>query len=162
MTHAAKLLASVALGLISTVVSAGSSHHAKIGDLTIHSAKSRPNLPNRPMAAYMMIENAGAGDRLVSAASPAFDIIELHTMSEEDGVMKMQQIEAVDLPAGAMTALAPGGKHLMLFGADESYKAGDTFPLTLIFESAGSIDVMVKVGKVGQGHHNGHGTEQTN
>ncbi|MBC7180020.1 MAG: copper chaperone PCu(A)C, partial [Roseovarius sp.] len=45
-------------------------------------------------AAFMLIENIGdADDRLIGAASPAAQKVELHTHIEEGGVMKMVHVE---------------------------------------------------------------------
>ena len=133
-------------------------HDTKAGDLTIEHAISRPNLPNRPMAAYMKIENAGeAGDLLVAASSPAFETIELHTVKETDGVFKMIQLEGIEVAPGTTTELAPGGFHLMLFGATATYKVGDSFPVTLEFAQSGKVDIVVEIAKPKHGDHSGHG-----
>ena len=135
-------------------------HETVAGDLTIDHAYGRPNLPNRPTAAYMKIVNAGdEGDRLISAASAAFGTIEIHTMEMEGDVMKMRPVEGVDIPAGGAAELAPGGVHLMLFDAAQQFKIGDSYPLTLTFENAGEVEITVNVEKVtGHGHgEHGHG-----
>lgn len=133
------------------------------GDLTIAHAKARPNLPNRPAAAYMTISNAGAeDDRLLAARSESFGTIELHTVQHSDGVMKMMPVEAVEVPAGGNAVLEPGGMHLMLFDAAERFKIGDRFDAVLIFEKAGDITVTFDVKKVKHGskkmHHGDHGS----
>lgn len=130
------------------------------GDLTISHPTARPNLPNRPTAAYMKIQNAGdADDRLISATSPAFGKIELHTVLKDGDVMKMQQIVDVPVPAGEAAVLKAGGLHLMLFDAKELHKDGAMFPITLTFQQAGDVEIMVRVDrKAGRGHdHSGHG-----
>jgi copper(I)-binding protein len=138
-----------------------------LGSLTISDPWARPNLPNRPTAAYMAIANTSAdGDRLVAASSPLFETIEIHTVIMEGDVMKMQPIEAIDVGPGAEAALEPGGLHLMLFGAAQAFREGESFPLTLRFEAAGEVTVDVAVRKPdlsgGHGHGHGHGHGQTN
>lgn len=131
----------------------------EIGDLTIEHPQARPNMPNRPTAAYMAIVNTGEmADRLVSASSPVFGAVEIHTTIEHGDVMKMMRVDAVDIPAGETALLAPGGFHIMLFQAVEAHKLGEEYPLELVFEKAGSVEVMVKVQKItGAGDHSGHG-----
>lgn len=135
------------------------------GDLTISDPMARPNLPNRPTAAYMVISNASeADDRLLSASSPAFGKVEFHTVLKDGDVMKMELVKDVVVPAGDSAVLKAGGYHLMLFDAAKLLKNGDTFPVTLSFETAGDIEVLVKVDrKAGQGHghadHNAHGAK---
>lgn len=48
--------------------------------------------------------------------------------------MKMRQIRAVELPAGKTVEFKPGGYHVMLMDLKEQVKAGDTIPMTLVFE----------------------------
>lgn len=97
-------------------------------------------------AAYVRLVNGGpAVDRLLAASSPAAERAELHTHLNEDGVMKMRQVAAVELPPGASVTFAPSGLHIMLFGLAQPLKQGTTFPLTLIFEKAGSRTVTVTV-----------------
>lgn len=99
-------------------------------------------------AAYATIE-APAGDRLTGASTPAAQNAELHTMTMDDGVMKMRQVDGIDLPAGKAVTLKPGGYHIMLTGLAKPLAEGQSFPLTLSFAKAGTRDVTVKVQKVG-------------
>ncbi|MBN9526518.1 MAG: copper chaperone PCu(A)C [Alphaproteobacteria bacterium] len=97
-------------------------------------------------AAYVRLVNGGpAVDRLLAASSPVAARAELHTHLNEDGVMKMRQVAAVELPPGATVAFGPSGLHIMLFGLTGPLKQGTTFPLTLTFEKAGSRTVTVTV-----------------
>jgi len=125
-------------------------HEASVGALTIDHPWGRPNLPDRPAAAYMDIGNAGeAADRLVAARSPEFGRVELHRSIMEDGMMKMLPVEGIDIPAGGSAALAPGGYHAMLFEASARFAEGDSYPLTLVFEAAGEVTVEVSVSRRG-------------
>ncbi len=97
-------------------------------------------------AAYVRLVNGGpAVDRLLAASSPVASRAELHTHLNEDGVMKMRQVAAIELPPGATVTFAPSGLHIMLFGLTDQLKQGATFPLTLTFEKAGSRTVTVTV-----------------
>lgn len=112
-------------------------------------------------AAFMLIENIGdADDRLIGAASPVAQKVELHTHIEEGGVMKMVHVEeGFALPAGETLILQRGGAHVMLMGLTESFEQGKIIPLTLVFEKSGEIVVEVPVDlerKPEAGH--GHGT----
>ena len=48
-----------------------------------------------------------------------------------------------------MTALKPGGFHIMLIGLKHPLEEGQRFPLTLIFAKAGEVTVEVTVDAVG-------------
>lgn len=121
--------------------------------------------PARNGAAYLTLKNAGGhADRLIGASTPAAERAELHTHIKDGDIMKMRQIEAVDVPAGGMAMLEPGGDHVMLMGLKAPLKEGESFPLTLIFENAGEVTVDVAIGAVGameghggMSHHGTHG-----
>ncbi|MEM8697913.1 MAG: copper chaperone PCu(A)C [Pseudomonadota bacterium] len=163
------LMLSLAASLANPLVgsTAAAAEDVSAGDLTISAPMSRAALPNRPMAAYMAIANAGGTpEALLSASSPDFDAIELHTVDEENGVFKMREIPRIAIPAGGTAELAPGGLHLMLFGAQRRLQAGDSFPLTLTFERSGSVEITVPVQGLGKGSsdgghgdHGGHGDD---
>ena len=52
-------------------------------------------------AAYMVIvNNSDAATALVSAQSSVVERVEIHSMTHEDGQMRMRQVEQVLLPAG--------------------------------------------------------------
>jgi copper(I)-binding protein len=99
-------------------------------------------------AAYMMLVSPSA-DRLTAVSTPVAAKAELHTMSMEGGVMKMRPLGGVDLPAGQPVALKPGGMHVMLLGLKHPLQQGQSFPLTLTFEKAGTREVNVAVEKPG-------------
>lgn len=99
-------------------------------------------------AAYATV-TAPAGDRLIGAATPVAGVAEIHQHTMENGVMKMRQVDAVPLPAGQAVALSPGGYHIMLMDLKAPLVAGQSFPLTLTFEKAGTVETDVPVGGVG-------------
>lgn len=150
------LLVAAALLMTPPMTGAG---ETTMGSVTIMNPTARANLPNRPTAAYMMILNEGTeDDRLIAASSPAFGTIELHSSSMKDGVMRMEKLDGIEIPADGTALLAPGGFHLMLFEGERPFKAGDSYMVTLTFEKAGDIMIEVKVGKVSGGHnHSNHG-----
>ena len=87
----------------------------------------------RATGAFMRIESA-KDTRLVSASSPVTAVVEVHEMSMENNVMRMREIAAVDVPAGAGVELKPGGYHVMLMNLPRQIREGELVPLTLIFE----------------------------
>jgi copper(I)-binding protein len=106
--------------------------------------------PGPTAAVYLELRNTGAdSDRLMGATSPAAERIEFHEHRMVDGVMSMSAVPQIDLPAGETATLAPGGRHLMLFGLAKPLRPGDRLSLTLRFEMAGEITVEAKVGNAG-------------
>lgn len=99
-------------------------------------------------AAYLTIQSPTA-DRLLSVSAPVAKKAELHTMSMEGMVMKMRPLADLDIPAGQPVTLKPGGQHVMLLGLDAPLREGQSFPLTLTFEKAGTRTVTVAIEKPG-------------
>jgi copper(I)-binding protein len=88
-------------------------------------------------AAFMAIENTSTQThRLISAESKAAQVVELHTHTHVDGMMKMRKIDAIELPAGQTTLLQPGGLHVMLIGLNTDLTVGQVVSVTLNFEDA--------------------------
>ena len=77
---------------------------------------------------------AASDSRLVGVRSPAADMVQIHEMAMEGDVMKMREVPGIDLPAGKMVELKPGGYHVMMMGLKQAIKPGDSVPLTLVFE----------------------------
>ncbi|MEO1689628.1 MAG: copper chaperone PCu(A)C, partial [Pseudomonadota bacterium] len=91
-------------------------------------------------AVFMRIMNpSGDADRLVEVRSSAARRVELHTHEFEDGIARMREVDAIEVPADGMAALVRGGDHVMLLGLTEPLEQGGTVPLTLVFESGAEI-----------------------
>ena len=119
-----------------------------LGPLNISGPFTRATLPNAPVGGgFLTIENTGAeADRLVSASSPAAAQVQIHEMGMEGEVMRMRPLpDGLLLPAGETTVLAPGGYHLMFMGLAGAFVEGETVPVTLVFEHAGTVDVDLPV-----------------
>jgi copper(I)-binding protein len=119
--------------------------------IAIEKPWARATAPGAKVAgAYMMIRNAGAaGDRLVSASSPAAAKVELHVHINDNGVMKMRQVAGYDVPAKGNFELKPGGAHLMFMDIGRPFKEGEMVPVKLKFEKAGDVSAEFHVGRLG-------------
>jgi len=127
-----------------------SAHDYEIAGLAIgHPWARETPATARAGAAYLTIDNrGGTADRLVRVEVEAgvAGRAELHGHEmDEEGVMRMRPVEAIEVPAGGTAALEPGGLHIMLMNLERQLVEGESFPLTLIFEEAGSIEVEVAV-----------------
>lgn len=110
-------------------------------------ARASPTPTATTGAVYLTIASPEA-DRLTAVFSPAAAMAHLHESKDENGVMKMQMLEALDIAAGEATTFKPGGLHIMLMGLKAPLKKGESIPLELTFEKAGTVSVMVPVGGV--------------
>lgn len=124
---------------------------ADAGGIAIHDAWSRATPPGITVGvAYFVIDNRGTQDRLLRVSSPIAKQPELHVSKMEGGVMTMQELHTLEIGAHAKVAFAPSGKHVMLIGLRQPLKAGESFPLTLIFEKAGAVKATVRVYGIGK------------
>jgi len=83
-------------------------------------------------AGYAKFSNTGSVDITITAvSSDAFSTVTIHLTSIVDGVATMHPQSELLVPAGASITLAPGGRHLMLMGANQSLSDGDTVEITL-------------------------------
>jgi len=155
-----KILLIIALGALATAAQAQTA-----GGIKVDKPFSRATPASAKVGGgYLTITNSGsAEDKLVSATSAASGSVEIHEMATKDGVMTMRPVTSgLPIPAGKSVALAPGGFHLMLMNLKAPLKAGDKVPVTLTFEKAGKLDVMLDVQTMGgtspaaQGGHSGH------
>ena len=113
-------------------------------------------LPGQPTGGgYLAIANKGGeADRLLAASSPHAGKVEIHSMAMVDNVMVMRPVEGgLEIPAGGTLELKPGGLHLMFMSVSEPFREGGSVPLTLEFEKAGKVDVVLPVRKASGGHH---------
>lgn len=119
------------------------------GDLELTAGFTRAMLPGQPVGGgFITIANkGGADDKLVSATSAQAGEVQLHEMAMEGDVMKMRQLnDGIAIPAGQTVELKPGGLHLMFYKVAEPFKEGASVNVTLTFEKAGAVDVVLPVG----------------
>ncbi|TBU78607.1 hypothetical protein DNK06_03995 [Pseudomonas daroniae] len=124
-------------------------HEYDAGELHIDHPWSREMPPVAPTAAaYFVVHNKGdQDDRLLAIETPVAGKAEIHEHAHVGGMMKMQQVPNVVIPAGGEVKFAPMGYHVMLFDLKQQARDGDRFPLTLTFEKAGQVQVEVAVQK---------------
>lgn len=133
--------------LLAAALSAGSI--AAAGEVQVLAAWARAT-PGPTAAVYLdLLNNAPEPDRLVGASSPLAQRIEFHEHGESAGVMTMAAVPDIPLPSGETVRLAPGGRHLMLFGLAQPLRPGQRLALTLVFERAGTLTVETLTGSAG-------------
>ena len=152
-THAPRLklriTAAAALAL-SAFIGVGPAHAA--GPISIENPWTRATAAAQTVGGgFMTIVNTGkADDRLVSASSPAAAEVQIHDMKMDEGVMRMRQLaDGLAVPAGARVELKPRSLHLMFMQLKAPLVAGQTVPVTLQFEKAGSVAVKFRVEAMG-------------
>ncbi|RFB93846.1 hypothetical protein B5K08_11975 [Rhizobium leguminosarum bv. trifolii] len=120
----------------------------KAGDLEVSGGFAKAMLPGQPVGGgFFTVKNNGqTDDRLVSVTSPAAGEVQIHEMVTKDNVMRMRQLkDGIAIAAGETLKLEPGNLHLMFQKVKTPFKRGDTVPVTLTFEKAGKVELVLQV-----------------
>lgn len=140
--------------------------------INVSDAWTRPTAEGGIAAIYFLLENAtDQDDVLLSAATEAARVVEIHhsmavDADEMDGmidhslgsnensadegepaldVMIMAPLTGLELGSGEEILFEPGSYHLMLVDLKQDLQVGDSFVVTLDFERADNLDVLVRV-----------------
>ena len=108
-------------------------------EVKVEDAWVRGTVAQQKASGAFMRLTAPSAMKLVSASSPVAGVVEIHEMAMDKDVMRMRAIPALDLPAGKTAELKPGGYHVMLMDLKQQLKAGETVPVTLVFEDAAKV-----------------------
>ena len=103
-------------------------------EVSITEAWVRANSPGQTVgAAYMTLKSA-QDSTLVSVETAVAGSVEIHSMTMDNGVMKMRMLDELVLKAGKSERLVPGGFHLMLFDLKKPLKTGENATFKLSFK----------------------------
>jgi hypothetical protein len=119
-------------------------HSFSRGDVTVTHPWSRPTPPGVPMGVgYMAISNQGdTAITLVGATTPKAGKVTMHESRMKDGMMSMRPLtDGLIIPAGETVMLKPHGYHLMLEGLEGAVAKGESFPMTLNFDTAETMQI---------------------
>ena len=101
---------------------------------------ARASVPGQSVGAAYMTFISADDSTFVRAETPIASSVEIHSMTMDNGVMKMRMLPELQLKAGKEEKLAPGGFHLMLFDLKKQLKAGEQLELKLTFrDTSGKI-----------------------
>lgn len=118
------------------------------GSITIFDPHSFETSPRAKSAsAYAMIENSGDQDDVLLGIRAEFARGMLHkSETDAQGVTSMtHQMGGISVPAGSAVMLEPGGFHMMFMGLAEPFQKDTFFPIVMVFENAGEVEVVVKI-----------------
>jgi len=138
---------SLAAGLAGCGTGTGATTAPSAATPTVSGAWVRPPIgADRPAAAYLTITNPGReADALVAVTSPmAMTTRGARPTMDSSGMAGMHPIQRLEIPAGGVVKLEPGGYHVMLMEPKE-LTIGSTVELTLEFEHAGRVTVQAEV-----------------
>ena len=99
-------------------------------------------------AAYMIIENKGDADVLLSASvsKDIADAAELHQSKDDNGMMTMNPMpDGIAVPANGKLEIKPASYHIMLVNVKQTLAPGKTVKLSLKFKNNGEVALDVPV-----------------
>lgn len=116
------------LGLLMALITAPA-----MAQVTVSDAWVRGTVPGQKATGAFMNLTSATDATLVSAASPAAKVVEIHEMAMDGGVMRMRAVDKLALPAGKPVGLKPGGYHVMLMELTGQLKDGEMVDVSLTF-----------------------------
>lgn len=122
--------------------------------------------PNKetPSAGYFVIHGGDAGAQLRGVLTDYALKVEMHESVDKDGMMTMQPVDKVDVPPKSEVAFAPGGKHLMLWGVNDTAISRGKMQMTFLMGNGDRllVDAVIRKPDVAgapaaaSGEHDGH------
>lgn len=112
---------------------------AAAGEITVSAPWIRASTGSPPESAGFMTIRSTAPDHLIGASSPRAGRVELTIAMEHAGVVTVRRLSALAIAPDRPAVLQPGGLHLRLTDIAEPLLDGESVPLELTFERAGTI-----------------------
>jgi periplasmic copper chaperone A len=139
--------------LLSALMLAFAAPGAGAAGLRVVNAWIEEGPPSVPvLAGYLVLENPTAQTvKLVTVRSPLAERIEIHRSDITEATATMTRIKELPLPARSKLAFSPAGYHLMIYGVEESPRAGARMPLELQTADGAIIKVDATVRRVDDG-----------
>ncbi|MFQ6403332.1 copper chaperone PCu(A)C [Methylophilus sp. 'Pure River'] len=103
-------------------------------EVKLSDAWVRASNPGQSVGAAYVTLSSAQDVTLVYAETERAGTVEMHSMTMQNGVMKMRSMEELPVPAGKPVKLAPGGLHLMLFELPTPFKVGEQVKFRLCFK----------------------------
>lgn len=108
--------------------------------VTIKDAWVRPTNPGQEVGAAYMTFLSTKDTTLISVESDVTKSVEIHSMTMQNGIMKMRMMNTLPLAAGKPYKLAPGGYHLMLFDLKKPLSVGEQVNFILTFKDKNKVE----------------------
>ena len=118
---------------------------AKANTVVIQDAWARATHPGQKVGAAYMTLTSPQDTALVKIESDVTESVEIHSMSMQNGVMKMRMLDKLPLAAEKPYKLAPGGFHLMLFDLKKPLLEGEQLNLILHFTDKHNVASQQKI-----------------
>ncbi|TMP31535.1 copper chaperone [Pseudoalteromonas rubra] len=143
----------------------GESHqhvHAEQAPVTLTHATIRDFLPAaKSTAGYFTLSNTTKqAMTLVKAEIEGLGRVEIHEHVHANGMMRMQQIDKLEIASDSQVEFKPGGYHLMAFEPTKPLKVGENRKLTLYFADGNRVYGLIEVISLKTQMHNANNGHQ--
>jgi len=118
---------------------------AYAADVKVSEAWARASAPGQSNTMVQAVITSRKDAKLVGASCKDANTTEIHSMVMDGELMKMRQVEAVDLPAGKAVDLGKEGYHLMLIGLKKPLTEGKKTKCELAVRTAEGKEKKVKM-----------------
>lgn len=129
---------------------------AVAGEVSVSAAWARATAPGQDVAAVSLHITSQKDASIVAVSSAVSNSAEIHSMTHENGMMKMRALPALALKAKQEVALGDDGNHIMLIGLKKPLATGDSVALTLTVQFADKhkekIEVKAEVKPLTESH----------
>jgi periplasmic copper chaperone A len=146
------LAALAAMGVIQLFAVSPASADYDVGTMHIAQSWARATPKGaRSGAGYLTVTNNGQiPDWHNCVSDDASAKCQIHSMTMENGVMKMRPVEGgVEIKPGETVTLKPSGLHVMFIELKHPLEPGKTVEATLQFEKAGTVKVEFPIAAIG-------------
>ena len=131
----------IGCALAATIVQAG---------LEVQNGYVRGLPPGLPVTAAFMhlVNGSDKAVEIVNVTTDSAERAEIHAHYHRDGMMRMEQVTSIIVPAHDEFVLAPGGYHLMLINLNGLLREGDLVSIKMISSDGEVITVQLPVRSV--------------
>jgi len=100
-------------------------------------------------ALYFQLKNkSNSTYQLLKVESDFSELAEIHENTMVDGMMKMGEVQAVDVAENSAVDFKPSGYHVMLINLKKELKLGDTANVTLVFKDGSRLSITPEVKRI--------------
>lgn len=135
--------------LLMSLLSSGLQAHADTlaRNISVTDGYVKASIPGSDVtAAYMTLHNQSDKPiTLQKITGNISDRIEMHEHSMTDGMMRMRQLEQIEIAAHSKITLQPSGLHLMIFSAKQKITEEMLLPFTLHFTNNVKFKIQLPV-----------------
>ena len=94
----------------------------------------------------LVISNKNSDPVVLKKVTADFGKAMLHkTDVDKKGVARMKHLESIAVPGNGLLKFEPGGTHIMFMNISIEFDESRKYPVTLVFEEQGSLDIDLKL-----------------